>query len=89
MNPPISGQYTARTLLRVQRYLLGRRGERPGDLQRSLLPEDESQLARRPQAVRVGGAESGTGICPSERTQVVLMKETVLTARLHAPVCHP
>jgi hypothetical protein len=82
INPPIRGQYTGGRLLRVQRDLLGGRRERPGDLKRTFLAKHEPQLARRLQAVRVSGAKGRAGTGSGERTQVALVKKTVLARRL-------
>ena len=66
----------------VQRDLLVGRGERPGDLQAPLLAEDEAQLARGTQAVRMRRAEGGAGPGVGHRAQKILTKEAVLAARL-------
>src|SRR3712207_3146588 len=62
----------------VQRRLLLRRGEGPGRLAAPLLAEDETQLARRSQAVRVVRAERRTRRVEVERAQRVAPEEAVL-----------
>ena len=56
--------------LPVQRDLLVRRGECPGHLEPPLLAEHESQLARRPQPVGVGGAEGRARTGLGQRAQM-------------------
>jgi hypothetical protein len=65
---------------RVKRYLLARRGRHPGHLHAPLLPEHEPHLARRPQSVWVGRAESPTGTAGLERAEQILMKKAVFAA---------
>ena len=92
MNPPISGQYMARTLhAGVQRDLLAGRGERPRHLQAALLAKHELQLARRSQALGMIGAIRGAGARARHRAKQVLAEEAVLAAdprRPHAAVRH-
>jgi hypothetical protein len=82
MNPPSSGQNMGENILRVQRDLLARRRECPGDLQPALLAEDEAQLAGGPQAVRVGRAKGGAWTCLRHGTEKVGSEEAVLAAHL-------
>jgi hypothetical protein len=66
----------------VKRRLLGRRRERPGDLQPALGSEYEPQLARRPQPIGPVGPERRAGTVLADRAQLVALKEALLTARL-------
>ncbi|MGI9183848.1 MAG: cation:proton antiporter [Solirubrobacteraceae bacterium] len=66
----------------VQSDLLAGRRERPRHLHLSLLAKDEAHLTGRSQAVGVNGPEGRAGLIRGDRAQLLLMKETVLTARL-------
>ena len=62
MNPPISGQYMTGTLhAGVQSDLLAGRGEGPGDLHTTLLPEHELKLTGRPQTFGMVGSVGRAG----------------------------
>jgi hypothetical protein len=66
----------------VKRRLLGRRWERPGDLEPALGPEHEPQLTGRPQPLGAVGPERRAGTVLTDRTQHVALEEALLTARL-------
>jgi hypothetical protein len=66
----------------VQRDLLARRGERPGDLETTLLAEVEAQLAGRTQALRMIGTERRTGHAITHRAELTLLEEATLTRHL-------
>jgi hypothetical protein len=66
----------------MQRDLLVGRRERPGHLLAAFLTEYESQLAGRPQAVRVGRPEGSARPLVGDRAQKILTEEAVLTACL-------
>src|SRR4051812_29105203 len=69
-------------LLGVKGGLLLRVRERPGGLPATLLPEHEAELLRRPQPLRMVGAERRAGLVQRQRAEHVLAKEAVLAADL-------
>ena len=76
--------------LGVQRRLLLSRRERPRGLAAALLAEDEAQLARRPQPLRMVGAERRAGLVECECAQSVAPEEAIVAThlpRLHVPCC--
>ncbi len=66
----------------VQRDLLARRGERPGDLETALLTEVEAQLTRWTQPFRMVGTESRAGHAITDGTEVTLLEEATLARHL-------
>src|SRR5688500_1969101 len=66
----------------VQRRLLLRGGERPRGLAPALLAEDEAELGRRPQPLRVVGAEGRARLVEREGAQPVAPEEALLAAHL-------
>lgn len=67
--------------LSVASHLLAGRRECPGDLHAPFLTEDETQLAGRPEPIRVRRAEGCARSAGLDRAEKILMKKAVLAAR--------
>lgn len=80
---PPSAQLVASAALVVKSDLFLGRGKCPSHLEASLLPEDEPQLAGRPQPLGMGGPEGGARLGIGERTKMVAPEEAILATWLH------